>query len=192
MENLFFIYKIENNKLSKLFFHNNYNMDTCCFVCNKKINTKIYMGFDKHFCSNTCRKTVYYINNSIDPAFNNPSCWINKKEDISYLFKNIKKKELSISNTINTIKEENNTIKEENNTIKEDTNTIKEDTNTIKEDTNTIKEENNTIKEENNTIKEDTNTILFSDNFFGKEYISICNIIYDFPINKLLTSLYIL
>jgi len=158
-------------------------MNNQCFICNKKLGANIFIGFDKHFCSNICRKKIYYINNSLDPSFKNPSCWVRSNEDIIPFLEKIKKRNLSVSNNLNQLD-----ISKSTNTnfdISNDSNLNQNKKSNMSSNTPKLKENN--IKK----IRESCNILLFN-NITKKEYNSACNIIHYFSINKILSSLYIL
>lgn len=140
-------------------------MESKCFMCKKKIKSKIYIGFDKHFCSNMCRSNIYYINNSIDPNFKDPNTWVKKNEDIYPLFESIKKRKLSISQDLNKLNIDVQKPKESNSENKDNCNNI------------------------NNKKTRETCNIFFYDNIITKEYNKLCNL-YSYLIpQKLISSL---
>ena len=149
-------------------------MNRQCFICNNKIETNIFIGFDKYFCSNMCRKKIYYINNSVDPSFKDPSCWVKSNEDIIPFLEKIKKKELSILNNLNKLD-------------------ISKSTSTNSDISNTTYDI--PAPKINLPIKLDSNQNI---NQYKKKDSSIknirtsCNIVYYFQFHKILAYLYIL
>ena len=140
-------------------------MERKCFMCKKNIDTKIYVGFDKHFCSNMCRSNIYYINNSIDPSFKDPNTWVKKNEDIYPMFESIKKRKLSIS---------------------QDLNKLNIDVQKPKNSENKKSEKNNDC---NNTKTRETCNIFVYTSIITNEYSKFCSI-YNYLIpQKLISSL---